>query len=78
MLIFTDYERIVNIFDSAITLALIIFAILSWYYVLYFFNAFKKPARFERGKTLYKYAVLIPARNEDNVISNILSSLPMI
>ena len=75
MLIFTDYERIVNIFDSAITLALIIFAILSWYYVLYFFNAFKKPTRFERGKTLYKYAVLIPARNEDNVISNILSSL---
>ena len=75
MLIFTDYERIVNIFDSAITLALIIFAILSWYYVLYFFNAFKKPTRLERGKTLYKYAVLIPARNEDNVISNILSSL---
>lgn len=75
MLIFTNYERIVNIFDSAITLALIIFAILSRYYVLYFFNAFKKPTRLERGKTLYKYAVLIPARNEDNVISNILSSL---
>ena len=59
MLIFTDYERIVNIFDSAITLALIIFAILSWYYVLYFFNAFKKPTRFERGKTLYRKLAIL-------------------
>lgn len=75
MLIFTDYERIVNIFDSAITIALIIFVILSWYYVLYFFNAFKKQVPFERGKILYRYAVLIPARNEDKVIKNILSSL---
>lgn len=75
MLIFTDYERIVNIFDTSVTIALIIFAILSWYYVIYFFNSFKKPKKLEDGKIKYKYAVLVPARNEDKVISNILRAL---
>lgn len=75
MTIFTDYERIVNIFDSAISLGLLVFLILSWYYIFYFFNAFKKPKKFPKGEKNYRFAVLIPARNEDKVIHNILRAL---
>ena len=67
--------QIANFFDTAIVIALFIFMILSFYYILYFIEAYRKPEKFEKGSIKYKYAILIPARNEDNVISNILNSL---
>ncbi len=66
---------IANFFDVAIAIALFIFLTLSFYYILYFIEAYRKPTKFEKGKIKYKFAVLIPARNEDNVITNILNSL---
>ncbi|MBO8427848.1 MAG: glycosyltransferase [Firmicutes bacterium] len=70
-----DYEFVVNCFDIAIVCALIIFLLLSLPLILYFIEAFNKSPRFPRGKKLYKYAILIPARNEDKVITHILESL---
>lgn len=55
--------------------AILIFFILLWYYVAYFFNALRRNKVFPKGKIKYKYAILIPARNEDKVIGNILESL---
>lgn len=56
-------------------ISILIFAILSWYFILYFITAFKKPKALKKGSRLYKYAILVPARNEDKVIKGILDSL---
>lgn len=72
---FTDFERVVNIFDTAISISLLIFAILSFYYILYFFNSFKKTKPFEKGKINYKFLILVPARDEHEVIENCLKAL---
>lgn len=58
----------------AVVAAFIIFLMFSWYYFGFFFNALTKDKRLPKGKTNYKYAVLVPARNEDKVIKGILDS----
>jgi len=55
--------------------AVIIFFALGWYYFYYFQNSLKKDKRLSKGKIKYKYAILVPARNEDKVINNLLQSL---
>ena len=70
-----DYETVVNFFDLGISIALLFFFVLGFYYVLYFFDAFRKPKRFEKGSIYHKFCILIPARNEDKVIRHILESL---
>ncbi len=59
----------------AVIAALIIFILLFWYFFAYFILSLRKHHRLPKGKVNYKYAVLVPARNEDKVISNILQSL---
>lgn len=59
----------------AVILALLIFLALFWYFFAYFALALKKHKRLPKSKINYKYAILIPARNEDQVISHILESL---
>ena len=70
-----DYGTVVNFFDLGVSIALLIFFVLGFYYVLYFFDAFRKPKRFEKGSIYHKFCILIPARNEDKVIRHILESL---
>ncbi len=59
----------------AVLLALFIFLCLFWYFFAYFCNSLTKDKILAKGKIKYKYAVLVPARNEDKVIANILESL---
>ena len=59
----------------AVVLALIIFLSLFWYFFAYFVLSLKKHKKLPKGKINYRYAVLVPARNEDQVISHILESL---
>ena len=67
-----QYDIYLNIF---VLLAFLFFAILSWYYIGYFFLALQKAKKFPKGEKQYKFAILVPARNEDKVIGNLLKSL---
>jgi len=69
------YEDFAHYLSLFIVCAIIFFILLSWYYVLYFFNSFKKQKKLDKGAILYKFAVLVPARNEDKVIKNCLNAL---
>ncbi len=64
-----------NYFLLAVIAVIIILFCLSWYYLAYFFNSLKRDKILPRGKNKYKYAILVPARNEDKVIGNLLESL---
>ena len=75
MTILTDYEAIVNIFDVVVTFGVLFFTIFSLYYVIFFFNSFRKPKVLPKGEIFYKYAILVPARNEDKVIRHVLTAL---
>lgn len=61
----------------AVVAALIIFLALLWYFFGYFVYAMRKDKVLPKGNIKYKYAILIPARNEDKVIKNILDSLKL-
>lgn len=66
----------INFWTSvACAFAILIGLILSWYFVGYFVIALKKHKKFKKGKKKFKFAILIPARNEDKVIKNCLDSL---
>ena len=69
------YKNFANYLNIVLVGIIVIFLILSWYYIPFLILAFKKHKKFEKGKVNYKYAVLIPARNEDKVIRNCLDSL---
>ena len=64
-----------NYFLYAVLLALFILLLLAWYYIAYFFNSLKRDNILPRSDKKYKYAILVPARNEDKVICNLLDSL---
>ena len=70
-----NYEFFINWFAFAITCCVFVFLAFSFYYLAYLIEACRKPKKFPTGEKKYKYAVLIPARNEDKVIANILKSL---
>lgn len=59
----------------AVALALLLALLLAWYFLAYFFNSLRKDKVYPKGKIKYKYAVLIPARNESKVIPHILETL---
>lgn len=58
----------------AVLIALVIALLLAWYFCAYFFNALRKDKVYPKGKIKYRYAVLVPARNEDKVISHLLDT----
>ena len=66
---------IVNWMDFAVTLATLIFVLSLWYYIFYFIIVLIQPKKFKDAKDYYKFAILIPARNESKVIENILQSI---
>ena len=70
-----SYDSIAYYLQLAIFCAVVLFLFLDIYYVLYFIEAFRKPKKFAKGEKLYKFAVFVPARNEDKVISHVLESL---
>lgn len=69
------FQYIINTLNEVVLVSIGILLILSWYYVIYFFNSLIKTKKLPKGKIKYKFAVLIPARNESKVIRNILESL---
>lgn len=73
--LFMNYDLIVYWCDMAILIAYAILILNLWYYVAYFILALKRPKKHSKGKTKYKYCVIIPARNEDKVIRGILNAL---
>ena len=69
-----DYQLIVGWIDIALVLAFLFFLCFLWYYFLYFAVASKKPRKLPKAEKFTKFAILIPARNESNVIRNILNA----
>lgn len=69
------FQYIVDTLNEVVLVSIGILLILSWYYVVYFFNSLIKTKKLPEGKIKYKFTVLIPARNESKVIKNILESL---
>ena len=67
-----EFDNYLNYF---VLFALLFFGIMSWYYFIYFFLSLMPLEKFPKGEKLFKYAVLVPARNEDKVIVNLLRSL---
>ena len=69
-----NYQLIVGWIDIALVLAFLFFLCFLWYYFLYFAVASKKPRKLPKADKFTKFAILIPARNESNVIRNILNA----
>lgn len=69
------YKKFSYSLHIVLGISIIIFLILSWYFIVYFIIAFKKPKKIPKGNKLFKYAVLIAARNESKVINGLLNSL---
>ena len=61
----------------SVLLALLIFVLLLWYFFAYFCYSLTKDKVLPKGTKKYRYAVFVPARNEDKVIGNCLKSLKM-
>lgn len=53
----------------------IIIAVISSYYVVYFIAGIFFTRKFKKANKNHKYAILIAARNEENVIGNLLDSI---
>lgn len=69
------YKKFSYSLHIVLGISIIIFLILSWYFIVYFIIAFKKPKKIPKGNKLFKYAILIAARNESKVINGLLNSL---
>lgn len=69
------FQNFVSYLNIVLLGIIFLFLLIAWYYIPYFILAFKKHKKFEKGNINYKYAVLIPARNESKVIKNCLDSL---
>ena len=69
-----DYALIVNWLDIALVFAFVFFMFFLWYYFIYFVIATKDPKRLPKATKYTKFAILIPARNESNVIRHILDA----
>lgn len=67
-------SEIISWFDLAVGISLGLLFLMFWYYLTYFVIACIKVKKLERFDPETKFAVLIPARNESNVISHILNS----
>lgn len=70
-----NYDLIIQWCDIAILIAYVVMLFTFWYYIVYFLLCFKKPKKYPKGTKNYKFCVIIPARNECNVIENNLISL---
>ena len=69
-----NYQLIANWIDVGVVLAFLFFLCFLWYYFLYFGVAATKSRKIKKADKFTKFAILIPARNESNVIKNILDA----
>ncbi|MDD7546255.1 MAG: hypothetical protein PUK09_00575, partial [Bacilli bacterium] len=51
------YKKFSYSLHIVLGISIIIFLILSWYFIVYFIIAFKKPKKIPKGNKLFKYAV---------------------
>ena len=70
-----NYNEIIFWCDIAIIIAYVIMLLFFWYYLVYFFLSFKKPKNYAKANEFTRFAVIIPARYESDVIKGILDSL---
>src|SRR5574344_1543594 len=70
-----NYDLIIYWCDMSVLIAYAILILFLFYYILFIIMAFKKPRTFKKATKNYKYCVIIPARNESLVITNLLKSL---
>ncbi|HEY8423179.1 MAG TPA: glycosyltransferase family 2 protein [Clostridia bacterium] len=66
----------IKIIDNISLGITIILLLLSWHLALYFFVAvFLPPKKFKKATVNYRYGVIIPARNEEKVIAQLIDSI---
>jgi len=70
-----NYDLIIYWCDMSVLIAYGVLVLFLFYYVLFIIMAFQKPQKFKKSSRICKYCVIIPARNESGVISNLLNSL---
>ena len=70
-----DYELALYIFDAIFYGVIFIMIALSWYYIAGFFLSMKRIKKAPHSDKLTKFAVLVPARNESQVVGNIMHAL---
>ena len=70
-----DYELALYIMASIFWSVIIVMIGLSWFYVAGLFLSMKRIKKAPHSDTYTKFAVLVPARNESEVIKNIMRAL---
>ena len=70
-----DYELALIILDTLFYGVIIIMMALSWFYVAGFFLSMKRIKKAPHSDKYTKFAILIPARNEGDVVKNIMHAL---
>ena len=70
-----DYELALYIMTSIFWSVIIVMIGLSWFYVAGLFLSMKRIKKAPHSDTYTKFAVLVPARNESEVIKNIMRAL---
>ena len=73
--ILINYELTLQIVDIISACMFIFAASIAWYYIGYFVISFKKNKAVPHSEKKTHFAILVPARNESNVIDHILFSL---
>lgn len=70
-----NYELAIIIIDILLGAVFFILLGVSWYYLTFFFISFKKVPKAPQADKYTRFAVLVPARNEGNVVKNIMAAL---
>ena len=70
-----NFQNFLTMLNLVTVWGMVAFIFIYWYRILYILHAFTKEEPLKPTDKKFKYAVLIPARNESKVIANILHSL---
>lgn len=66
----------IRLIDSISLIMTIVLFVLSFHLFIYFFVAvFLPPKKFKKASQLYRYGIIIPARNEQKVIAQLIQSI---
>ncbi|NLC17318.1 MAG: glycosyltransferase family 2 protein [Clostridiales bacterium] len=68
--------QIIKIIDNVSLIMTIVLLVLSFHFFVYFFVAvFLPPKKFKKSSEFFRYGVIIPARNEQKVIAQLIDSI---
>ena len=70
-----NYELAIDIIDIVIASIAYLMLSISWYYLVFFFISLRKIPKAPKADKYTKFTVLVPARNESQVIKNIMVAL---